>query len=115
MATTVLGVGTGIFIIVVVWVIALVFGVMLLMRASGPAKLGVVPVLLLALIITLVLVFFPRSPETTPPFKEVEIVDTLFIGRYVLLAGFGGCFSVWTVFLFILPLRQDGGMEGCRM
>ncbi|KAJ0061725.1 hypothetical protein NL108_007080, partial [Boleophthalmus pectinirostris] len=34
--------------------------------------LGVIPVFLLALIITLGLVFFPRSPETPPPFKEIE-------------------------------------------
>ncbi|KAM9348275.1 transmembrane protein 218 [Symphorus nematophorus] len=85
MASTVMEVGTGVFVIAVVWIAALVFGMMLL-RASGSAKLGVVPVFLLALSITLGLVFFPRSPETAPPFKETEIVDTLFIGRYVLLA-----------------------------
>ncbi|KAL0994535.1 hypothetical protein UPYG_G00123620 [Umbra pygmaea] len=58
----------------------------LLVRATGPTKLGVLPVLLLALIATLVLVFFPRSSETPSPFKDVEIVDTFFIGRYILLS-----------------------------
>ncbi|XP_076017458.1 transmembrane protein 218 [Genypterus blacodes] len=103
MVNTVLGVGPGIVVIAVVWIAALVFGVMLLMRASGPAKLGVIPVLLLALIITLVLVFFPRSPETTPTFKEVEIVDTLFIGRYVLLAVVSVAFLV--ALFMLLPFH----------
>ncbi|KAL3971436.1 myosin III [Sarotherodon galilaeus] len=85
MANTVLEVGTGVFVIVAVWIVALVFGILLL-RASGSATLGVLPVFFLALTITLVLVFFPRSPETPLPFRDIEIVDTLFIGRYVLLA-----------------------------
>ncbi|XP_029375518.1 transmembrane protein 218 isoform X2 [Echeneis naucrates] len=72
MASTLLNVGTGVVVIAVVWILALVFGMMLL-RASGSAKLGVVPVFLLAVTITLALVFFPRSPETTPPFKEIEV------------------------------------------
>lgn len=37
------------------------------------ARLGVIPVFLLALTITLVLVFFPRSPETAPAFREIEV------------------------------------------
>ncbi|XP_053703061.1 transmembrane protein 218 isoform X2 [Synchiropus splendidus] len=92
MANTVLEVGNGVFILAVVWIAALVVGAMLL-RASGSSKFAVIPVFLLALIITLVLVFFPRSPEIPPAFNEIEIVDTLFIGRYVLLA------VVSTVFL----------------
>ncbi|XP_044077937.1 transmembrane protein 218 isoform X2 [Siniperca chuatsi] len=107
MASTVLEVGTGVFVIAVVWIVALVFG-MLLLRASGSAKLGVIPVFLLALTITLALVFFPRSPETTPPFKEIEIVDTLFIGRYVLLAVvsavFLGAFFMLLPFHFLEPV-----------
>ncbi|CAL8364375.1 unnamed protein product [Lota lota] len=93
MANTVLGVGTGVFLIVLIWILALIFGIILL-RASGPIRLGVVPVFLVALIITLTLVFFPRTSETIPPFQEAEvfrylntkIVDQLFIGRYVLLS-----------------------------
>lgn len=85
MAGTVLDVGTGVVIISVVWIAFLVMGIMLL-RVSGTARLGIIPLFLLALTITLVLVLFPRSPETPAPFKDIEIVDTLFIGRYVLLA-----------------------------
>uniref|UniRef100_A0A3Q3WGC1 Transmembrane protein 218 n=1 Tax=Mola mola TaxID=94237 RepID=A0A3Q3WGC1_MOLML len=101
-STAVLQVGTGVFVIAVVWIAALVFGMMLL-RASGSAKLGVIPVFLLALTITLVLVFFPRSSETTPPFKEIKIVDTLFIGRYVLLAVASAVFLA--VFFMLLPFH----------
>ncbi|XP_054482287.1 transmembrane protein 218 [Anoplopoma fimbria] len=102
MASTVLEVGTGVFVIVMVWIAFLVFGMMLL-RASGSAKLGIIPLFLLALTITLVLVFFPRSPETTPPFKETQIVDTLFIGRYVLLAVVSAVFLL--VFFMLLPFH----------
>ncbi|XP_061902240.1 transmembrane protein 218 [Entelurus aequoreus] len=84
MVTTVLGVGTGVFVVAAVWIVALILW-MILLRASGSLKLGVIPVFLLALTITLALVFFPRTPETRPPFKEIEIVDSLFIARYVLL------------------------------
>lgn len=102
MANTVLEVGTGVFVIVAVWIVALVFGILLL-RASGSAKLGVLPVFLLALTITLVLVFFPRSPETPLPFEDIEIVDTLFIGRYVLLAVVSTIFLV--AFFVLLPFH----------
>lgn len=40
---------------------------------SSSCRLGVIPVFLLALSITLALVVFPRSPETPPPFKEKEV------------------------------------------
>ncbi|KAG8568234.1 hypothetical protein GDO81_013933 [Engystomops pustulosus] len=68
MASTVLGVGTGVFGIAVIgW-------------------LSSIALFLLALIVTLILVFFPRASETPSPEKEVQIVDTFFIGRYVLLS-----------------------------
>ncbi|KAG7279663.1 hypothetical protein CRUP_025766 [Coryphaenoides rupestris] len=71
MANTVLGVGTGVFLIVLLWILALIFGIILL-RASGPIKLGVIPVFLVALIVTLALVLFPRTSATSPPFKEAQ-------------------------------------------
>uniref|UniRef100_H3C5T3 Transmembrane protein 218 n=1 Tax=Tetraodon nigroviridis TaxID=99883 RepID=H3C5T3_TETNG len=97
-----LQVGTGVIVIAVVWIASLVLGILLL-RASGSTKFGVIPVFFLALTITLVLVFFPRSSETSPPFKEVEIVDSMFIGRYVLLALVSVVFLV-AVFL-LLPFH----------
>ncbi|XP_066564088.1 transmembrane protein 218 [Amia ocellicauda] len=102
MAGTVLGVGPGVLLIVLVWIVALAL-CFLLSRAAGAAKFSVVPVFLLALVITLILIFFPRAPETASPVKEVVIVDTFFIGRYVLLACAGVIFlaSLFT----LLPLH----------
>ncbi|KAM4702622.1 transmembrane protein 218 [Rhinophrynus dorsalis] len=85
MASTILGVGTGVFILAIIWVVTLLLSV-LLCRASGKARFLVVLVFLLALIITLILVFFPRASQTPPPAKEIQIVDTFFIGRYFLIS-----------------------------
>ncbi|XP_036450886.1 transmembrane protein 218 [Colossoma macropomum] len=85
MAGAVLGVGTGVFLIALIWIVTLVLG-LLLSRASAPTKLVMIPIVLLALTITLILVFFPRAAEVPSPVKETQIVDTFFIGRYVLLS-----------------------------
>ncbi|CAN9501387.1 unnamed protein product [Ophioblennius macclurei] len=102
MSNTVLEVGTGVFIIALVWIGTLLFG-MFLLKASGSAKLGIIPVFLLALSVTLLLVFFPRSEEAPPPYKETRIVDQLFITRYVLLAVTGVIFLV--AFVLLLPFH----------
>ncbi|CAI9532854.1 unnamed protein product, partial [Staurois parvus] len=85
MATTVLGVGTGVFVISAIWVVTLLLCV-LLSRTSGAARLLSIVFFILALIVTLVLIFFPRASETSTAQKEFQIVDTFFIGRYVLLS-----------------------------
>lgn len=85
MAGTVLGVGAGVFILALLWVLVLLLCV-LLSRASGVARFSVIFVFLGALIITSVLVLFPRASEFPAPEAEIEIVDAFFIGRYVLLA-----------------------------
>ncbi|XP_057676332.1 transmembrane protein 218 isoform X1 [Corythoichthys intestinalis] len=77
-------IGQGIFILAGVLIASLLLGVVL-HRATGSLMLGVVPVFFLALTVTLALVFFPQSPSTPSAFKEKEIVDPLFIARYVLL------------------------------
>ncbi|XP_006892910.1 PREDICTED: transmembrane protein 218 [Elephantulus edwardii] len=85
MAGTVLGVGTGVFLLALLWVLVLLLCV-LLSRASGVARFSTIFVFLGALIITSVLLLFPRASEFSIPEEEIKIVDTLFIGRYVLLA-----------------------------
>ncbi|XP_061105987.1 transmembrane protein 218 [Conger conger] len=102
MAGIVLGVGTGVFLIILIWIVALVFGI-ILSRASGATKLSIIPVFFLALVITLILVFFPRSPETPSPIGEVEIVDGFFVGRYVLLSVASLVFLV--AFFMLLPMH----------
>uniref|UniRef100_A0A8C5PPX8 Transmembrane protein 218 n=1 Tax=Leptobrachium leishanense TaxID=445787 RepID=A0A8C5PPX8_9ANUR len=85
MAGVILGVGTGVFVLAVVWVVTLLLCV-LLSRASGAARFLVALVFLMALVVTLILVFFPRASETATSRKETQIVDTFFIGRYFLVS-----------------------------
>uniref|UniRef100_A0A8C3VPD4 Transmembrane protein 218 n=1 Tax=Catagonus wagneri TaxID=51154 RepID=A0A8C3VPD4_9CETA len=85
MAGTVLGVGAGVFILALLWVSVLLLCV-LLSRASGVARFSVIFVFLGALIITAILLLFPRASELPAPEAEMKIVDAFFIGRYVLLA-----------------------------
>ncbi|KAM6157655.1 transmembrane protein 218 [Rhynchocyon petersi] len=85
MTGTVLGVGTGVFILALLWVLVLLLFVML-SRASSTARFSTVLVFLGALIITSVLLLFPRASEFSTPEVKIKIVDAFFIGRYVLLA-----------------------------
>ncbi|XP_044524919.1 transmembrane protein 218 [Gracilinanus agilis] len=85
MAGTVLGVGAGVFILALLWVSVLLLCV-LLSRASGLARFSLIFVFLAALIITTVLLLFPRATEIPTKKEEFKIVDKFFIGRYVLLA-----------------------------
>ncbi|KAJ6658640.1 hypothetical protein lerEdw1_019800 [Lerista edwardsae] len=85
MSGTVIGVGPGVFILALLWVLTLVLCV-LLSRTSGLARFSIILVFLAAVIITLVLCLFPRASEYPGPAAEVKIVDTFFIGRYVLLS-----------------------------
>lgn len=112
MAGTVLGVGAGVFILALLWVLVLLLCV-LLSRASGVARFSVIFVFLGALIITAVLLLFPRASEFPAPEAEIKIVDAFFIGRYALLAFIsavflGGLFLVLTHVLepiYAKPLR----------
>ncbi|XP_028714264.1 transmembrane protein 218 [Peromyscus leucopus] len=85
MAGMVLGVGAGVFLLALIWVLVLLLCV-LLSRASGIARFSIVFVFLGALIITTILLLFPRASEFPAPEVETKIVDAFFIGRYVLLA-----------------------------
>nr|XP_045750718.1 transmembrane protein 218 isoform X2 [Mirounga angustirostris]XP_045750719.1 transmembrane protein 218 isoform X2 [Mirounga angustirostris]XP_045750720.1 transmembrane protein 218 isoform X2 [Mirounga angustirostris]XP_045750721.1 transmembrane protein 218 isoform X2 [Mirounga angustirostris]XP_054368189.1 transmembrane protein 218 isoform X2 [Mirounga angustirostris] len=82
MAGTVLGVGAGVFILALLWVLVLLLCA-LLSRASGLARFSVVFVFLGALIITSVLLLFPRASEVPAP--EVEMKHRhLDLGRVEL-------------------------------
>ncbi|VTJ80742.1 Hypothetical predicted protein [Marmota monax] len=83
--------------------------------ASGIARFSVIFVFLGAVIITSVLLLFPRASEFPAPEVETKIVDAFFIGRYVLLAFLsavflGGLFLVLTHHIlepiYAKPLRS---------
>ncbi|XP_060765281.1 transmembrane protein 218 [Neoarius graeffei] len=95
----VLGVGTGVFLVALMWIGTLVLS-LIMSHAAGPIKLGIIPLVLLALTITLTLVFFPRASELPSAIKETQIVDTFFISRYVLLAVVSVVFLV-SLFIFL--------------
>uniref|UniRef100_V9LG66 Transmembrane protein 218 n=1 Tax=Callorhinchus milii TaxID=7868 RepID=V9LG66_CALMI len=84
MGGVVLGVGAGVFILTFVWAVALTL-CLLLSRTGSLIRCSVILVFLVALLITVSLVFFPRSSLTPEPVDEVLIIDTFFIGRYLLL------------------------------
>ncbi|XP_048471645.1 transmembrane protein 218 [Rhincodon typus] len=85
MAGVVMGVGAGVFILAVVWVLSLLI-CMLLSRSGGVISwLSIILVFFLALMITLILIFFPRAKETPESVTEDVIYDSFFIGRYCLL------------------------------
>ncbi|GCC38683.1 hypothetical protein chiPu_0017198 [Chiloscyllium punctatum] len=70
MADVVMGVGPGVFILAVVWVLSLLI-CMLLSRSGGVISwLSIILVFFLALMITLILIFFPRAKETPESVTE---------------------------------------------
>ncbi|XP_005870985.1 PREDICTED: transmembrane protein 218 isoform X2 [Myotis brandtii] len=75
-AGTVLGVGTGVFVLALVWVLALLLCAVL-SRASGATRFSVVLVFLGALLITAVLLLFPRASETPAPEVEMKVRRSL--------------------------------------
>nr|XP_037860950.1 transmembrane protein 218 isoform X1 [Chlorocebus sabaeus] len=72
MAGTVLGVGAGVFILALLWVSVLLLCV-LLSRASGAARFSVIFLFFGAVIITSVLLLFPRAGEFPAPEVEVKV------------------------------------------
>uniref|UniRef100_A0A9L0TKW2 Transmembrane protein 218 n=1 Tax=Equus caballus TaxID=9796 RepID=A0A9L0TKW2_HORSE len=76
MAGTVLGVGAGVFILALLWVSVLLLCV-LLSRASGIARFSVIFIFLGALIITAVLLLFPRAGEVPAPEAEMKVITVV--------------------------------------
>ncbi|XP_062995111.1 transmembrane protein 218 [Elgaria multicarinata webbii] len=107
MPGTVLGVGPGVFILALLWVLTLLLCV-LLSRASGLARFSVIPVFFAAVIITLALLLFPRASELPDPPAEIKIVDAFFIGRFVLLSllsvVFLGCLFLLLIHHILQPV-----------
>ncbi|TFJ99400.1 MHC class II transactivator [Platysternon megacephalum] len=55
-------------------------------EAASGSRFSVIMVFFSAVIVMLVLLLFPRASEFPAPATELKIVDTFFIGRYVLVS-----------------------------
>ncbi|XP_014816533.1 PREDICTED: transmembrane protein 218 [Calidris pugnax] len=85
MAGMALGVGPGVLVLQLLWGLALLF-CLALSRTAGRARFAVVLVALGAAVLSAALLLFPREDEHPVAAAAAEIVDTFFIGRFVLLA-----------------------------
>ncbi|XP_032565527.1 transmembrane protein 218 [Chiroxiphia lanceolata] len=101
-----LGVGPGVLVLLLLWAMALLLG-MALARA-GRARVAALPVVLGAAALTAALLLFPREGESPAPASTEEIVDSFFIGRFVLLAVmslvFLGCLFLLLIYHLMEPV-----------
>ncbi|KAM8795502.1 transmembrane protein 218 [Eudromia elegans] len=79
------GAGPGVAALALLWALALLL-CLALARAPGPARLAAPLVPLGAALLSAAALLFPREGERPAPPGDAQIVDTFFIGRYVLLA-----------------------------
>ncbi|XP_075028818.1 transmembrane protein 218 [Calonectris borealis] len=107
MAGTALGVGPGVLVLQLLWGLALLL-CLALSRAAGRARFAVVPVTLGAAILSAALLLFPREDERPATAPADEIVDTFFIGRFVLLAVMSlvllGCLFLLLIYHLMEPI-----------
>ncbi|XP_067827161.1 transmembrane protein 218 [Heptranchias perlo] len=100
MPAVMMGVGAGVFILAVIWVLSLLL-CMLFSRSGGVTSwLSIILVFLLALVITMILIFFPRAKETPESVTEDAIIDSFFVGRYCLLCILIVAFLTGLILLF---------------
>ncbi|XP_042656462.1 transmembrane protein 218 [Tyto alba] len=85
MAVTALGVGPGVLVLQAIWGSALLL-CLALSRAAGRARFAAALVALGAAGLSAALLLFPREDERPAAAATEEIVDTLLIGRFILLA-----------------------------
>ncbi|KAM6044694.1 transmembrane protein 218 [Theristicus caerulescens] len=107
MAGTVLGLGPGVLLLQLLWGLALLL-CLALSRAAGRARFAVVLVTLGAAVLSAALLLFPREEERPAAAAADEIVDTFFIGRFVLLAVmslvFLGCLFLLLIYHLMEPM-----------
>ncbi|CAM9828535.1 unnamed protein product [Bubo scandiacus] len=115
MAGMVLGVGPGVLVLQALWGLALLL-CLALSRTAGRARFAVVLVTLGAAVLSAALLLFPREDESPAVVVADEIVDTFFIGRFVLLAVMSlvlvGCLFLLLVYhlmepVYAKPLRSS--------
>ncbi|XP_062894597.1 transmembrane protein 218 [Mobula hypostoma] len=95
-----MGIGPGIIILAFIWALSFLI-CKLLSRSGGMVSwLSIVLVFFLALIITMILIFFPRAKETPELVTDEVIFDNFFIGRYCLLCILIVAFLAGLILLF---------------
>ncbi|PKU34438.1 hypothetical protein llap_15259 [Limosa lapponica baueri] len=108
MAGMALGVGPGVLVLQLLWGLALLL-CLALSRTAGRARFAVVLVALGAAVLSAALLLFPREDEhPAAAAAAAEIVDTFFIGRFVLLAVMSlvllGCLFLLLIYHFMEPV-----------
>ncbi|KAM7082974.1 transmembrane protein 218 isoform 1-T1 [Ciconia maguari] len=107
MAGMALGLGPGVLLLQLLWGLALLL-CLVLSRAAGRARFAAVLVTLGAAILSAALLLFPREDERPATAAADEIVDTFFIGRFVLLAVMSlvllGCLFLLLIYHLMEPI-----------
>ena len=96
MSLRIAGIGAGLFILAFVWVLS-IFLCIVLSRARGAMASAGIGVILLAIIVTVTLWFFPRGPDTMT--DQTIIYDYYGIGRTALVSCCGIMILVGLVLL----------------
>ena len=94
----VLGIGVGLFILAFIWVVC-IFMCVTLSRAQGAIANAGVGTILLAVVITLILWFFPRGPLTDQ--TDYTVYDYTSIERNALISCCGIMLAVGLVLLVL--------------
>ncbi|XP_040472235.1 transmembrane protein 218 [Falco naumanni] len=108
MAGMELGVGPGVLVLQLLWGLVLLL-CLALSRAAKRARLAVVLVTIGAAVLSAALLLFPREDKGPPAAVADEIVDTFFIGRFVLLAVMSlvllGCLFLFLIYHLMEPVH----------
>ncbi|KAM6043288.1 transmembrane protein 218 [Chlamydotis macqueenii] len=109
MAGAALGMGSGVLALQLLWGLALLL-CLALSRAAGRARFATVLVALGATVLSVALVLFPREDEHPAAAAAAtdQIVDTFFIGRFVLLVVMSlvllGCLFLLLIYHLMEPV-----------
>lgn len=101
---TVGGIGVGLIVLAIVWVLCL-FTCIALSRAQGAIAYAGIGAIILAVLVTIILWFFPRGPD--PNVQNYVVYDNYFIPRVSLVTVAGFMFLLGLVFLVIFHVFDE--------
>ncbi|XP_022103157.1 transmembrane protein 218-like [Acanthaster planci] len=94
----VFGIGAGLFTLAIIWGFSLLMSI-ILSRASGGAKYGGIALVVLAGLITVILIIYPK--EGVNPEPDTRITDRMFWPRIIILTVISIFALLCLVFMFI--------------